>query len=178
MNNSRFPLLLRTLRTRLGLTQEYVASQIHVDRTTYSGYENGTYEPSLTTLKLLSKIYGVQLQYFDTEEKTPDIDYVSDIAADFPDNPLQALEFVAKNTITDDYNDNIFKVFFSEESDDMEKTKKIPDIGNYSYFSLKKEPLSEDEQLLLTAYRLLSIPEKNSILEQIDAYLSEQDKNP
>lgn len=174
---NKLPVLLRTLRNRLGLTQEQVASQIHVDRTTYCGYESGAYEPSYSTLTALSKIFGVQLQYFDTEETTNDLDYVSDITADFPRRPLKPIATIDIATEdSGDYNDTVFKIFFADENEHKNSDLSIEDTGDLSYSSLKKLPLSDDEQLLITAYRLLPVAMKNSIMAEIELFLSDQKK--
>jgi transcriptional regulator with XRE-family HTH domain len=41
---------LRAIRTHMGYTQAVMASALNVTRSSYSGYENGTAEPSLDTL--------------------------------------------------------------------------------------------------------------------------------
>lgn len=44
-------------------TQEYVAKKIGVARTTYTAYENGTKQPTLTTLIHISELFNVTTDY-------------------------------------------------------------------------------------------------------------------
>lgn len=41
---------LRHARLRCGYTQEAIAKELHIDRTTYTKYESGVSEPSFATL--------------------------------------------------------------------------------------------------------------------------------
>ncbi len=50
---------LRSLREKCGLTQEQIAKVLNVDRSTYTYYEIGKTEPSLTSLLKLAKLYKV-----------------------------------------------------------------------------------------------------------------------
>ena len=52
---------LRAQRKKLGLTQEQLAEKLGYDRSTYSYYEIGRTEPSISTLCKLSRIFGVTL---------------------------------------------------------------------------------------------------------------------
>lgn len=44
------------VRKKNGLTQEQMANKLHVARTTYTGYENGNFAPSLETALQIKKI--------------------------------------------------------------------------------------------------------------------------
>lgn len=213
--DNRLPVLLRTLRKKSGYTQEYVASQIHIDRTTYGGYESGAYEPSYSTITALSKLYNVQLQVFDLQEKkTPHIDYVSDSIKDIDVQSIinEARETGAdinklifeqmnknkaiKNIATgnnddgksdkdideedieipdDDYSDATelyFSTYFNTEDKDSEE-QADSELMNTSYTALRNTPITKDEQIFISAYRLLSAEKQNEILMQIKKYLSE-----
>ncbi len=50
---------LKNLRAQSGLTQLDVSKILNIERTTYCKYENDKTEPSLDTLKALTKIYKV-----------------------------------------------------------------------------------------------------------------------
>ena len=52
---------LKFLRHRRQITQEQVAKELGIIRSTYSGYENAIAEPGLQTLVMLSKFYQVQV---------------------------------------------------------------------------------------------------------------------
>ena len=51
------------LREEAGITQEELANRINVGRSTISGYENGTTQPSYAVLILLADYFGVNLDY-------------------------------------------------------------------------------------------------------------------
>ncbi len=50
---------LHQLRCSMGFTQQDIADQINVDRSTYSNYERAVTEPDVKTLVMLAKILGV-----------------------------------------------------------------------------------------------------------------------
>lgn len=47
------------LRTKAGLTQQKVADALDIDRSTYTYYESGKTEPSLSNLKKIADLYKV-----------------------------------------------------------------------------------------------------------------------
>lgn len=44
------------IRKKRGYTQEQMAQELNVARTTYTGYENGTFSPSLETALSIKRI--------------------------------------------------------------------------------------------------------------------------
>lgn len=54
---------LKELRKEKGVTQQQVADTIGCTATTYARYEREEREPDNTTLKLLSKYFGVTIDY-------------------------------------------------------------------------------------------------------------------
>ncbi|MCM1364199.1 MAG: helix-turn-helix domain-containing protein [Faecalibacterium sp.] len=54
---------LRQLREERKFTQKDVAATLGVDRTTYTIYEKGTSNPTLNSLRILSKLYNVSVDY-------------------------------------------------------------------------------------------------------------------
>lgn len=50
---------LRERRKKLGLTQQQVADELNLDRTTYTYYETGRCSPSIETLYKLTLLFGV-----------------------------------------------------------------------------------------------------------------------
>ncbi|MGN1212556.1 MAG: helix-turn-helix domain-containing protein [Christensenellales bacterium] len=67
---------LKDLRKDFKLTQQQLADYLGVAESTYRGYENGTSEPSIETLKKLATYYGVTLDYL-CEFKTVEIPSIS-----------------------------------------------------------------------------------------------------
>lgn len=63
-------LKLIEVRKRKRLTQEEMAKKLNVSRTTYTGYENGTFSPSLEKALEIKKILGY---------KNDDIFLISDV---------------------------------------------------------------------------------------------------
>ena len=63
---------LKSCRTRLGMTQEQVAEQLHTTRQTVSNYEPGRSQPDLDTLVRLAGLYQVPVEallYGDRRER-------------------------------------------------------------------------------------------------------------
>lgn len=54
---------LKELREAKGLTQADVAKAIACSSSNYARYERGVREPDLETLKLLSKFFGVSVDF-------------------------------------------------------------------------------------------------------------------
>lgn len=52
---------LRKLRLKKDMTQEEVANILHIERSTYSCYENGKTEPSLHSLKKLAVLFNTDV---------------------------------------------------------------------------------------------------------------------
>lgn len=50
---------LRSLRERLGKTQQQIADEMGIDKSTYCGYETGKRQPDVKKLKQLAAILGV-----------------------------------------------------------------------------------------------------------------------
>lgn len=69
---------LRELRKQKKATQEELAKYLNVHKTTYSGYENGTREPSIDTLCKLADYFNVSLDYLVGREFTSDIGYLNE----------------------------------------------------------------------------------------------------
>lgn len=56
---SKFAENLRDARKRAGRTQEWMAEQLNIHRTTYTKYENGTTEPPLEMFRQIVNILDV-----------------------------------------------------------------------------------------------------------------------
>lgn len=54
---------LRAIRQAKKMTQEYVARQIGVERSTYAHWERGSAEPSIEHVKALATLFGVTVDY-------------------------------------------------------------------------------------------------------------------
>ena len=64
---------LRLLRDYREMTQQQVANFLNVDRSTYSYYENGKTEPSITVLMRMAELFSVTLDSLLNMEKDRDI---------------------------------------------------------------------------------------------------------
>lgn len=51
---------LKELRTRRGMTQEFVAESLGISRQAVSKWENGSSEPSTTNLIAIANLYGIE----------------------------------------------------------------------------------------------------------------------
>ncbi len=62
--------ILKNLRKKYNFTQDFVASQLNLSRSTYTYYETGKTEPNLKSLGILSKLYNVDLETFLMDQKS------------------------------------------------------------------------------------------------------------
>ncbi len=62
MDDIYFSTTLRKLRKSAGLTQEQVARLLNISRSSYTYYETGKTEPTLSSLIKLSKVFSVDLE--------------------------------------------------------------------------------------------------------------------
>jgi transcriptional regulator with XRE-family HTH domain len=64
---------IRALREDLDWTQQHIADLLHVNRRTYSAYENGINAMSPEILSALADIHGTSVDYLlgRTDQKTP-----------------------------------------------------------------------------------------------------------
>ena len=60
---------IKNKRKELNLTQEYLAEKLNISRQAVSKWEAGKSEPSMNNLLELSKIFGVDISYFNEEKK-------------------------------------------------------------------------------------------------------------
>lgn len=63
MKNRVFAERLRTLRQRLGLTQQELADQLGIHRATYGNYEAGNRDPDFDTLLQMAEFFGCSVDY-------------------------------------------------------------------------------------------------------------------
>lgn len=66
---------LKELRSAMGYTQNQIAKQLNVDRSTYSNYERAVTEPDIKTLITLKRVFGV-----DANELLSDGDKITKVA--------------------------------------------------------------------------------------------------
>lgn len=60
---------LKQLRKANGFTQKQIADKLNIDRSTYSYYELGKINPSISSMVILSDLYGISLDemvHYDT----------------------------------------------------------------------------------------------------------------
>ncbi|MBD3637256.1 MAG: helix-turn-helix domain-containing protein [Crocinitomicaceae bacterium] len=99
---------LKLLRKRRKLSQEEIASELGLTRSSYSGYENGVAEPNLSTLIKFSNFYNISLDKLIKR----DLNEVSETEWDKIDKGIDA-DVEGKNvriltmTVDPDNNDNI-----------------------------------------------------------------------
>lgn len=71
---------LRDLRTRLDISQQKLAEQLNVSRSTIAMWENGGSQPDNDKLLILAEYFNVSVDYLlGKEKKTPDFSEVSNI---------------------------------------------------------------------------------------------------
>ena len=52
---------LKSLRKAHGFTQKQIADKLNIDRSTYSYYELGKINPGISSMVILSELYGISL---------------------------------------------------------------------------------------------------------------------
>lgn len=78
MENSKFVVRLRKLRRMNDLTQGQMADELHISRSTYTGYELGNINPPSNKITQIAKFFNVSPGYlmgwdeFDKEVNTPE----------------------------------------------------------------------------------------------------------
>lgn len=82
---------LKTLRKEHKMTQEYVASELHIIRQSYSHYETGRTTPTLETLCRLAKVYEVPVQSLIAFQLPPES---ADAFLEPPDDAAQLSETI------------------------------------------------------------------------------------
>ena len=60
--------ILRNLREGSGFSQQEMADNLKIHRTTYTCYETGKTEPSLETIQKIAQIFGVDITVFFNNE--------------------------------------------------------------------------------------------------------------
>ena len=60
---------IKNKRKELNLTQEYLAKELNISRQAVSKWEKGLSEPSMDNLVKLSRIFGVDINYFKKDKK-------------------------------------------------------------------------------------------------------------
>lgn len=63
MYSENFPQRIKKARTDAGYSQEQIADELKVNRTSLSKYETGVQEPSLETLAKLAQFYNVSIDW-------------------------------------------------------------------------------------------------------------------
>lgn len=70
---------LKQLRKERNMTQKHLADLLNVSKSTISGYEAGTYQPSFEKLIQLADIFNVSLDYFYINLRMPRAEYKNGI---------------------------------------------------------------------------------------------------
>lgn len=63
MYSEIFPQRIKKARTNAGYSQEQIAEELEINRTSISKYETGSQEPSLETLAKLAQFYNVSIDW-------------------------------------------------------------------------------------------------------------------
>ena len=72
MGDNAFSVRLRRLRNEAGLTQQQVADQLNIHRTTYTKYERGSVNPDQQGLVQLANLFKVSVDYLLGNEEAVD----------------------------------------------------------------------------------------------------------
>ncbi|NLW11359.1 MAG: helix-turn-helix transcriptional regulator [Clostridiaceae bacterium] len=88
---------LREIRAARNLTQKDMATQLNISRSTYAHYELGSREPDIETLKSISSILNVSLDYLSGNTTCPQkvdklLEYLSLQAKSHPDLRISDLD--------------------------------------------------------------------------------------
>lgn len=59
----KFGIRFKNLRNEMGLSQEKLASEFHVDKSTIAKYETGKISPSIEMVVILAKYFSVSTDY-------------------------------------------------------------------------------------------------------------------
>ena len=99
---------LKLLRKRRGVSQEEIATELGLTRSTYSGYENGIAEPSIETLIKISAYYDMSLDKFIKRDLTRISEKDCDKIARGIDVDLEGKHLrIIATSVDRDNNDNI-----------------------------------------------------------------------
>ena len=126
---------IRQLRQELGLTQEELGKKIGQTKSNISKYETGALEPGIDTLKMLSEIFGVTLDYLLEKDNNRSLEGSDSISLvkqkDFEfNNPEEALRFILGQSAMMDYGGYNLKDMSEEEILEIENLP-IHDLAQY-----------------------------------------------
>lgn len=144
-------IILRTFRTKCGLTQLQVADALHLDRSTYAYYERGTTEPDLKGLRKLSVVFNVDPTLLLPDDEGRFSLRVSDVTAQDPSE--------------------------NAETENTETTaKQKPAIILPAEVEQRMFELPKEEKALLAFFRVLSASDKDRVMEYVMSVFDESDK--
>lgn len=96
---AKFASIIKNLRLERGITQEQLAAQLKVSRSTIGMYETGGREPDFETLEAIADIFNVDMDYLmgrsDTERKVSILPASSDALTLSPAESQMILKFRA-----------------------------------------------------------------------------------
>lgn len=155
---------LKELRLACGLTQAQLADKIKLSNANVCKYELDSLEPNLQTLRLLSKFFGVSIDYLlgDTDDRTGgsywiSLDELDELDIDsIPEGAVIATKFDVKAT--------------PEMVEKLES--KLKSLGVDYTYKIKAAPeglpLSQAQKELLTATSDLSSDDMKKALEYVE----------
>ena len=113
---------LKELRTGCNLTQYQIATQINLDRSTYTYYETGKTQPTIDTLIKLAKIFGVSIDFLLDYANIEPSTVVSDVASTYQ----KSREITNVNSLRDDEQNLllIYRLLSETNKRDLRKSAK------------------------------------------------------
>ena len=123
---------LSLLRKNYGMSQSELAEKLGVTQQTISKYENGSREPDTETLKLLSSIFNVSIDYLlgNADKKEPEINIPQEYTDKYKvtsRDKKQYMEHMKKAN----------EAFFMDDKFDDEDKKEILDTMNEIFWKAK-----------------------------------------
>lgn len=117
---------LKLLRKRKGVSQEEIASDLGLTRSSYSGYENGVAEPNIETLIKISEYYDISLDKF--------------IKKDLSNISEKDWDKIERGISVDLEGKNLRIIATSVDSDNNENIELIPEKARAGYTSGFADP--------------------------------------
>ncbi|SCY83060.1 Transcriptional regulator, contains XRE-family HTH domain [Lachnospiraceae bacterium XBB2008] len=172
MSEIKLTVLLRHLRKSHGYSQEYVARQLHIERSTYSHYETGRITPTFNSLINLARLYavpsGIMLSFITTYYSDDD-----ELYDDRYDGTIKKADAV--NSATAD-------MYQSESSDTGCFFVEIDELPDYLVFSescdQKGFRLHTKDRVILFYVRFIEEAHAEAILSLLKAMKRENSNIP
>ena len=109
---------LRELRTQNHISQDRLAKELNVGRTTITNYESGESKPDIEMVKKIANYFNVSIDYllYNEQQKEPEnIEFKKEY--NFTEKQEEILEYVKQ---LDDYQCKVAKVYFQTLLNDFQ----------------------------------------------------------